>query len=140
MKRAFSARHILLKMGGRRFNKKAFKRLQNKVLIDLQKKHDAEKKSKDETLMDSILKLFNFIIFLKYKRKYKTVKRMSKKFRNKLIRFWFDDKSPTLEKRWKFVWRWIIYLEKNKYKINTKRLKELKPKYKLVCQDIEKRL
>jgi len=85
LKKAYAAKHILLKMGGRYINKRAFKRLQNKVLLELEEKHgilDTKTKTKattingkvvkkPEVLIDSIGTLFNLIIFLKYKRKYK---------------------------------------------------------------------
>jgi len=85
MKRVFSARHILLKMGGRRLNKRAFRRLQNKILEELKIKHGVADQSKNEILVESIPKLFNLIIFLKYKRKYKRVKIMTKLLRLYLL-------------------------------------------------------
>jgi len=73
-------------MGGRRFNKKAFRRLQNKVLEELKIKHGLENKSNDETLIESIPKLFNLMIFLKYKRKYGRVKLLSRHIRVLLLK------------------------------------------------------
>ena len=139
LKRAYSARHILLKMGGRRFNKRAFRRLQNKVLEELKIKHGLVNKSEDETLIDSIPTLFSLIIFLKYKRKYKVVKIMSKLLRLNLLKYWLQEMP--LEKRWLFVWDWINYFLRlgKRLKINTKKLDLLKPKYKLVCEDIVRR-
>lgn len=139
LKRAYSARHILLKMGGRRVNKRAFRRLQNKVLEELKIKHGIVEELKEETLTDSIGTLFNLMIFLKYKRKYKRVKIMSKLLRLYLVRNWIQ-RTP-LEKRWLFVWDWINYFLRfgKRFKINTRKLTLLKPKYKLVCEDIVKR-
>jgi len=139
LKRAYSARHILLKMGGRRVNKRAFRRLQNKVLAELKLKHGIVDKSKHETLIESIPTLFKLIIFLKYKRKYKRVKIMTKLLRLYLLRNWFNEEI--LEKRWLFVWNWVNYFIRfgKQFKINTRKLDLLKPKYKLVCKDIEKR-
>jgi hypothetical protein len=39
LKKAYAAKHILLRMGGRYVNNRAFKRLQRKVLEELQQKH-----------------------------------------------------------------------------------------------------
>jgi len=139
MKRVFSARHILLKMGGRRLNKRAFRRLQDKILEELKQKHGLDNNSKNEILVESIPKLFNLMIFLKYKRKYRRVKIMTKLLRLYLLYKW-NDQVP-LEQRWLFVWNWIYYFLRfgKKYRINTRKLNILKPKYKLVCEDIERR-
>jgi ribosomal protein S7 len=143
LKRAYSARHILLKMGGRRVNKRAFRRLQNKMLEELKIKHGIVEKSNDETLFDSIPTLFNTMIFLKYKRKYKMARIMTRTLRVHLLNKWHDEKNKSpLEKRWLHVWNWIIYFSRfgKRLKLNTKKLDSLKPKYKLVCADIQKRV
>ena len=142
LKRAYSARHILLKMGGRRVNKRAFRRLQNKVLEELKIKHGVAEKSDDETLSDSIPKLFNLMIFLKYKRKYKMARIMSRMLRVHLLSQWHEEDTVPLEKRWLHVWNWILYFTRfgKRLKINTRQLELLKPKYKLVCEDILKRV
>lgn len=91
LKRAYIAKHILLKMGGKRVNKKAFKRLQKRVLKDLEKKHGIITTSSDkfvkkpENLMESIGTLFNLLIFLKYKRKYKKVRLITNELRRFLV-------------------------------------------------------
>jgi len=183
LKRAYAAKHILLRMGGRRVNKRAFKRLQKKVLDALEKKHgvlnsdiidpdvtafakiiaaekspnkfkimpivtapdvnktDKMKKVKPEILADSIGTLFSLIIFFKYKRKYKRIKMIEKDLRDLLLYFWRRSEYP-LEIRWKVLWYWILNATEStrkKIKINTRKLDILKPKYKLVCEDIVKR-
>lgn len=142
LKKAYSARHILLKMGGRRLNKRAFRKLQNKVLKELKLKHDVISKEKKETLMESFSTLFNLIIFLKYKRKYRRIRVMSKYFRASLLQAWSDELS--LEARWLIIWNWINYFanvyKRKKFKINTKKLESLKSKYDWVCQDIRTKI
>jgi hypothetical protein len=99
LKRAYSAKHILLKMGARYINKKAFKRLQKRVLKSLEKKHGIvednsipsifedfnKKKVKHEILVESIGTLFSLILFFKYKRKYKKIKYIQKNLRSSLL-------------------------------------------------------
>ncbi len=149
LKKAYAAKHILLRMGGRYVNKRAFKRLQKKVLLELEEKHGILNKNvtiingkvvkKPEILVESIGTLFNLIIFLKYKRKYKKVRKITKDLRHMLMIMWRRIEKP-LERRWKFLWQWIVYASENKeYKINRKKFDMLKPKYKLVCADIVRR-
>jgi len=150
LKRAYAAKHILLRMGGRGVNKKAFKRFQRKILEELQKKHgilnttatttiqNGKVVKKPEILVESIGTLFSLIIFFKYKRKYKKVKMIEKDLRRRLLRMW--NKSELLERRWKVLWQWILNASRRKeVKINEKKLEMLKPKYKLVCADIVRR-
>jgi hypothetical protein len=109
LKRAYAAKHILLKMGKKRVNKRAFRRLQRRVLLALEKKHDIlnaknapkvlvnpyakptvkpktdVKPVKPEILVDSIGTLFSLIIFFKYKRKYKKVRRIAANLRSLLL-------------------------------------------------------
>jgi hypothetical protein len=109
LKRAYTAKHILLKMGKKRVNKRAFRRLQRRVLLALEKKHDILnaknapkvlvnpyakptvksktniKPVKPEILVDSIGTLFSLIIFFKYKRKYKKVRRIAANLRSLLL-------------------------------------------------------
>jgi hypothetical protein len=109
LKRAYTAKHILLKMGKKRVNKRAFRRLQKRVLLALEKKHaimNAKnapkvlvnpyakptvepkikvKPVKPEILVDSIGTLFSLIIFFKYKRKYKKVRRIADDLRRLLL-------------------------------------------------------
>jgi hypothetical protein len=95
LKKAYAAKHILLRMGGRYVNKRAFKRLQKKVLLELEEKHGILNKNvtiingkvvkKPEILVESIGTLFNLIIFLKYKRKYKKVRKITKDLRHMLM-------------------------------------------------------
>jgi len=149
LKKAYAAKHILLRMGGRYVNKRAFKRLQKKVLLELEEKHGILDKKvtiingkvvkKPEILVESIGTLFNLIIFLKYKRKYKKVRRITKDLRHMLMIMWRRIEKP-LERRWKYLWQWIVYASKRKeFKINRKKFNMLKPKYKLVCADIVRR-
>lgn len=148
LKKAYSAKHILLRMGKRHVNKRAFKKLQKKVLRNLEKKHGivntntSTKVVKPETLVESIGTLFNLIIFLKYKRKYKKVRIIANNFRRLLVYNWRRSELP-LERRWKVLWYWILNASErkrgDKIKINMKKLDMLKPKYKLVCEDIVKR-
>jgi len=131
LKRAYAAKHILLKMGKKRVNKRAFRRLQRRVLLALEKKHDIlnaknapkvlvnpyakpnvkpkkdVKPVKPEILVDSIGTLFSLIIFFKYKRKYKKIRRIAADFRRLLLWNWAGPKL-TLERRWKLLWNWIL--------------------------------
>jgi len=153
LKRAYAAKHILLRMGGRGVNKRAFKRLQGEVLEELQEKHgilnapraipiiqDGKVVKKPEILVESIGTLFSLIIFFKYKRKYKKVRRIESDLRRRLLRMWYQSELP-LERRWKVLWQWILNASWTKEaKINEKKLEVLKPRYKLVCEDIVKRI
>jgi hypothetical protein len=73
-------------MGGRRFNKKAFKSYQKVVLKQLEKKYGVlTKKKKIETKSESIEKLIDTFIFLKYKRKYRKIKIVINRLRSYLL-------------------------------------------------------
>lgn len=143
LKRVYSARHILLKMGGRRLNKRAFRRFQDELIEKLKIKHGfIDKEEKEETLVESFSNLFDIFIFLKYKRKYKKAKMLSKRLRSSLLARW--NNYADLEERWLSVWGWINYFvnfyKRKRIKINRKKFNSLKSKYELVCQDIEKRI
>ena len=86
MKKVYAARHILLKMGGRRFNKKAFKSYQKIVLKQLEAKYGVLNKKKTlDSKSESIEKLIETFIFLKYKRKYRKIKEVIKSLREYLL-------------------------------------------------------
>jgi hypothetical protein len=94
---------------------------------------------KPEILVESIGTLFSLIIFFKYKRKYKKVRRIENELRQSLLRIWIRSDLP-LERRWKLLWQWILKASQTKeVKINNKKLDLLKPKYKLVWEDIVRR-
>ena len=145
LKRVYSTRHLLLKMKSKRLNRRSLRRYQNKVLERLKRKYGdlSLKKPEIETLQTSIPKLVDLIIFLKYKRKYKKIRTMIRFFRANILVHWY--KKPELEKRWLLVWKWInnfihfSKVHKYNFKIDIKKFREVKPKYKWVCKDIKKR-
>jgi len=139
LKRAYVARHILLKMSGKKTNKRAFKHLQKQVIDSLEKKYeileDVDKKSKRESLIDSFEKLFDVFLFLKYKKKYRRIKSIIKDLRFSLVATWKN--GLPLKRRWIKVWNWLDYLSEpsKKLKFKNKELALLKKKYKKVWQE-----
>jgi hypothetical protein len=86
MKKVYSVRHILLKMGGRRFNKKAFRNYQKVVLKQLEAKYGVlTKKNKLESKSESIERIIETFIFLKYKRKFRRIKGVIRSLRHFLL-------------------------------------------------------
>jgi len=129
MKKAYSARHILLKMGGRRFNKKAFKRYQKVVLKQLEKKYGVlTKKKRIETKSESIEKLVDTFLFLKYKRKYRKIKIVINRLRSYLLYYWPKNQ---LDDRWTYLAEWVFTFSGPTSKLKfSKKLIWLKKKYK----------
>jgi len=137
-KKVYSSRHVLLKMGGRR-NKRNFKRYQKTVLKELEAKYGVLKKKKPlETVAASIEKLFDTFIFLKYKRKYRRIKRVINDLRSTLLFRW----NNTLDYRWVVLLEWIFVNSdpSKRIRFNDKKLFLLKKKYKMLWEQQRRKI
>lgn len=129
LKKAYAAKHILLKMRGRRFNKKAFRSYQNEVLKKLEEKYGVFKKTeKIESHSEAIESVVETFLFLKYRRKNRKVKKILKEFREYLLYYW---PNRDIDHRWVYFMEWVYgkFTPESKLKFKNK-ISLLRKKYK----------